>query len=467
MTNSTALLTDFYEVTMLQAALQAGKANMKSTFELFGRKLPEGRRYGVVAGTNRALKAIQNFRFTQEQLDYIAAQTNITSETVEYLKNFKFNGVVRGYRDGDLYFPNSPILSVEGTFGECVLLETVLLSIFNYDSAVASAASRMVMHADGKPIIEMGSRRTNELAAVAASRAAYIAGFQATSNIEAGMKYEIPVSGTSAHAFTLAFADEKDAFKAQIEALGVKTTLLVDTYDIEQGIRNAVEVAGQQLGGIRIDSGELVEEVKKARVLLDELGAKQTKIVVSSDIDEYMIKKMVDEKAPVDVYGAGTRVVTGSGAPTAGFVYKLVEREDAEGNMIPVEKRATGKKSIGGRKVAFRTFDWFGYIKSEQFVTRGNEDLIPTEMKFTQETLISHGVYDFEDNIEIARARHAEKVRTVKRVLRELDGESFIMVEELTRPVEVTETEDFDKLETEAITSNLAVDEITESKEVA
>jgi nicotinate phosphoribosyltransferase len=180
--------------------------------------------------------------------------------------------------------------------------------------------------------------------------------------MEAGLRYGVPTTGTSAHAFTLAFADEKDAFRAQVNALGKDTTLLVDTYDIPQGIRNAVEIAGTELGGIRIDSGDLHEETVNARKLLDELGAHKTKIVLSSDIDEYTISELLERGTPVDGVGAGTRVVTGSGHPTASMVFKLVEREDENGNMIPVAKKATGKGSLGGRKFAYRGYNTAGTV---------------------------------------------------------------------------------------------------------
>lgn len=372
MSNTTAFLTDQYELTMVQAAMRDGLADKKAVFELFARRLPQGRKYGVVAGTGRVIEAVRNFRFDEKRVAWLEANKIVEPAVIERLRNFKFNGKITGYHEGDLYFPYSPILTVEGTFAEAVLLETVLLSIMNYDSAVASAASRMVQAAKGMPVFELGSRRAHEQAAVSASRAAYITGFAGTSNLEAGFAYGIPTMGTSAHAFSLAHKDEKDAFREQIAALGVKTTLLVDTYDIEQGIRNAVEVAGPELGGIRIDSGDLYEETTKARALLDELGAKDTKIILSSDIDEYIIDELVDRGTPVNGIGAGTKVVTGSGHPTAGMVYKLVAIEDENGEMRPVAKKANGKKSVGGRKYAWRETDGAGYAHKEVVVVRNN-----------------------------------------------------------------------------------------------
>ena len=408
---STAFLTDKYEVTMLQASMESGLADKKAVFELFARKLPAGRKYGVVAGTGRAITAVENFRFTEEQLAYLEKDPVINAETIEYLRNFKFSGNITGYHEGDLYFPNSPILTVEATFGEAVLLETVLLSILNFDSAVASAASRMVQAGKGMPVIEMGSRRANNYAAVAAARAAYIAGFTATSNLQAGLEYGIPTTGTSAHAFSLAFHDEKEAFRQQVKALGVKTTLLVDTFDIEQGIRNAVEVAGSELGGIRIDSGDLYEETANARKLLDELGAFNTKIILSSDIDEFVIAELVDRESPVDGIGAGTKVVTGSGHPTAGMVYKLVAIEEDNGTMRSVAKKASGKKSVGGRKWAWRETDSAGQAIREIIYVRDNPEFIkqyvatPT-MRPLQHIFIEAGETVLEPTLAEIRTAH-------------------------------------------------------------
>lgn len=347
---STALLTDQYELTMLAAALADGSAQRQCTFEVFARRLPHGRRYGVVAGTGRLLTALSAFRFGEPELA-IAAKF-LDARTLEWLRDYRFDGEIDGYREGELYFPGSPILTVRGTFAECVLLETLILSIYNHDSAIAAAAARMVSAAGGRRMIEMGSRRTRELAAPASARAAYLAGFDATSNLEAARSFGVPSAGTSAHAFTLLHsgadgAHEAAAFRSQIEALGIGTTLLVDTFDITRGVATAIEVAGPELGGVRIDSGDLGVLARQVREQLDALGAIRTHIVVSGDLDEYAIAALRAE--PVDVYGVGTSLVVGSGAPTAGMVYKLVEVEG-----VPVAKRSSHKESRGGTKRAIR-----------------------------------------------------------------------------------------------------------------
>jgi len=344
---STALLTDHYELTMLAAALRDGTADRPCVFEVFARRLPEGRRYGVVAGTGRLLDAIRDFRFGEAELAQLAEANVVDEATLAWLADYRFTGEVDGYPEGELYFPGSPVLSVRAPFGVGVVLETLALSILNHDSAIASAAARMVGAANGRRMIEMGSRRTHEEAAVASARAAYLAGFTATSNLEAGRRHGIPTAGTCAHAFTLLHDSEEEAFRSQVETLGADTTLLVDTYDITNGIALAVKAAGTELGAVRIDSGDLGVLARQSREQLDSLGAKNTRIVVSGDLDEYSIAALRAE--PVDAYGVGTSLVTGSGAPTAGMVYKLVEVDGR-----PVAKRSSHKESRGGRKGALR-----------------------------------------------------------------------------------------------------------------
>ena len=358
------LLTDKYELTMLAAALRDGTAQRRTTFELFARRLPEGRRYGVVAGTGRLLEALPRFRFDDEACQLLSQF--LDADTLRYLRDFRFDGDIDGYAEGELYFPGSPILSVRGSFAECVVIETLALSIFNHDSAIASAAARMVSAAGERPLLDMGTRRTHERAAVAAARAAYIAGFAATSNLEAQRQYGIPTEGTAAHAFTMLYTlkdgpseiGELAAFRAQVDALGSDTTLLVDTYDVTTGVANAVAAGGATLGAVRIDSGELGVLARQVREQLDGLGATQTRIVVSGDLDEFSIAALRAD--PVDSYGVGTSLVTGSGAPAAGMVYKLV---DVDG--LPVRKRSSHKESVGGRKEAVRLSRPTGTITEE------------------------------------------------------------------------------------------------------
>ena len=371
-----ALLTDHYELTMLQGALRSGAAERRSVFEVFTRRLPEGRRYGVVAGTGRVLDAVREFRFDEDQLAFLERARVVDRPTLDWLAGYRFRGSISGYREGECYFPGSPILTVEGGFAECVLLETLILSILNHDSAIAAAASRMVSAAAGRPCIEMGSRRTHEQAAVASARAAYLTGFASTSNLEAGFRYGVPTVGTAAHAFTLVHDTERETFQTQVDALGKDTTLLVDTYDVAEAVRVAVEVAGPELGAVRLDSGDLLWMAHRVRKQLDELGARNTRIVVTSDLDEYAIAALA--VAPVDAYGVGTQLVTGSGAPTSSMVYKLVARAqsaDPRDPLIPVAKRSTGKPSLGGRKYAYRRIEEDGVATEEVVAVRPDESL--------------------------------------------------------------------------------------------
>ena len=410
---STALLTDRYELTMLQAALADGTAHRRCVFEVFTRRLPAGRRYGVFAGTGRLLELLEEFRFEQTELEWLEQAGVVNAETLEYLANYRFTGSIRGYGEGEIIFPYSPVLTVEGTFAEAVLLETLILSILNYDSAIASAASRMTMAAGDRPCLEMGARRANEQAAVAAARAAVVAGFAGTSILEAGRRYGLRTIGTAAHAFTLLHDDEESAFKSQINSLGSGTTLLVDTYDTRQGVERAVKVAGTDLGGVRIDSGDLASVASEVRAQLDELGAVNTKITVTSDLDEYAIAALA--AAPVDSYGVGTSLVTGSGAPTCGMVYKLVAREGSSGELEPVEKNSMSKSSRGGRKAAGRSLDANGRATAEVVIS-GDDDAVrnwspnDSNMRPLQVQLVTDGEVlpglTGAEGVKRAQARH-------------------------------------------------------------
>ena len=431
MSHSTALLTDHYELTMLQAALASGAAHRHSVFEVFTRRLPAGRRYGVLAGTGRFLEGLADFRFGEEELDFLASTRVVNEETLEYLRDFKFRGNIYGYAEGEAFFPHSPVLQVEGTFAEACILETYLLSILNFDSAVASAASRMSTAAGTRPCLEMGSRRANEQAAVAAARAAVIAGFTGTSNLEAGRRYGLHTIGTSAHSFTLLHDSEEEAFRAQLASLGNDTTLLVDTYDVEKAVRLAVELAGTELGGVRLDSGDLITQATWVRELLDSLGNTSTKITVTSDLDEYAIASLA--AAPVDSYGVGTKLVTGSGAPTSSMVYKVVSREDANGVMQPVAKASSGKASLGGRKHAVRRIDANGRATAEVI---GVDATAPADSN--DRNLIVDLVRDGEvqpgftgaEGVRNAAVRHARSIAELPRNASRLsDGEPVIPTE--------------------------------------
>ncbi|MFG3494400.1 nicotinate phosphoribosyltransferase [Streptomyces sp. NPDC047928] len=430
---STALFTDQYELTMLQAALRGGTADRRSVFEVFTRRLPEGRRYGVVAGTGRVLDAVENFRFEPAVLGFLRERGIVDEPTLAWLADYRFTGDIWGYPEGEVYFPGSPVLRVEGSFAECVLLETVILSILNHDSAIAAAASRMSAAAGGRRLIEMGARRTHELAAVAAARAAYVGGFDSTSDLAAGFRYGIPTVGTSAHAFTLLHDTERDAFRAQVESLGRGTTLLVDTYDVAEAVRAAVETAGTGLGAVRIDSGDLLLVAHRVRQQLDELGARDTRIVVTSDLDEYAIASLA--AAPVDAYGVGTQLVTGSGHPTCSMVYKLVARAesaDPAAPLRPVAKKSSGGKvSVGGRKWAARRTDADGVAEAEVVGTGPvPADLVDRQLPVQ---LVKGGEVVAREPLQDARARHiAARAGLPMSAVQLSRGEPVIATEYLT-----------------------------------
>ncbi|MFC7463928.1 nicotinate phosphoribosyltransferase [Brachybacterium sp. GCM10030252] len=428
---TSALLTDLYELTMVQAARRAGTASRRCVFEVFTRSLPEGRRYGVLAGTGRVLDAIADFRFDDADLRYLRGAGVLDEDTLEHLARYRFSGDVHGYEEGELFFPSSPVLRVEGTFEDAVILETVVLSILNHDSGIASAGSRMITAARGRPCIEMGGRRVHEDAAIAAARAAYVVGFASTSNLAAGAHYRIPVAGTAAHSFTLLFDSEEEAFRAQLVSQGTGTTVLVDTYDVETAIRTAVDLAGPELGAVRLDSGDLAEQAGEVRRLLDSLGATTTRVTATGDLDEYRVEELAS--SPLDGYGIGTRLVTGGGHPAPGFVYKLVEREGADGQMHPVGKQSLDKATLGAGKRAFRML--VGDRAHAELVLPGEAEIAEFERELTAELLAAEANPDWSrtnlrplqvpmilggeptdplprpEQVEKARQRHADSIR--------------------------------------------------------
>lgn len=408
-TDPTTLLTDHYELTMLDAALQAGIGDRPAVFECFARRLPDGRRYGVTAGLGRLTDAIRRFRPDVGRLDWLSDRGFLSDETLAWLSEYRFTGDIHAYREGEIYVPYSPILTATGTFAETVVLETLVLSVLNFDTAIASAAARMVWAAEDRPLLEFGSRRTHEEAAVAAARAAYVAGFAATSNLEAGNRYGIPTLGTVAHAFIMVHDDEPEAFRNQVAAAGEDTTILVDTYDTPEGIRRAVDAGGTGLGGIRIDSGDLGDEARRGRKLLDELGATETQIVASGDLQEYKLHDLRD--APIDSYGVGTQLVVGSGHPTASLVYKLVARGDEPGSdpVIPEVKTSGSKGTVGHRKRAARLLR-DGVAVGERLTTWDEDPRGDDEGRLLQVSVIEDGEMVHDPSLDDIREHHRRAI---------------------------------------------------------
>lgn len=447
---------------MVDAALMSGTAHRRSVFELFARSLKGARRYGVVAGTGRFLEGLKQFRFTDKELAWLEEENFLRQETLDWLANYRFSGTIWGYPEGEVFFPGSPLLSVESTFAEGVILETYALSVLNQDSAVATAASRMSQASGGKPLAEMGSRRTGERSAVSAARAAYLAGFSATSNLEAGRTYGIPTMGTAAHSFTLLHDTERDAFDAQIQALGPETTLLIDTFNIEDGVKLAIDVAGTDLGAVRIDSGDLPTVVQEVRQQLDALGATNTKITVTNDLDEFTVATLAH--SPVDSFGVGTSVVVGSGSPTMGMVYKLVARENDHGEWVSVAKKSTGKHSTGGLKRAFRILGKNGRATTELvLVSDGENPPRITDQGIPAREVMMPLVIDGEiqeqhlgsAGLEAARERHQSAVSELPVVALSLTRGDPAIPTVFTDRVDSTESENDDDSGFDQVADNL------------
>ena len=418
---SSALKTDRYELTMLDAAIQAGVGSKQVVFEVFSRNLPAGRRFGVFAGTGRLIPEIQNFKFEQKELAFLEDQQIVSKQTLDWLANFSFGGEIVGFSEGEIYFGNSPVLTVSGTFAECVVLETLILSVLNYDSAVASAAARMRVAAGDRKLVEMGSRRANEDAAVAAARASFIAGFDATSNLLAHQQYQIPSTGTSGHAFTLLFESEQEAFQAQHDAMGDQTTFLLDTFDVEKAVETAVRTTDGRLGNVRIDSGDLSESAHRVRNQLDSLGATKTQITVTNDLDEDAIAGL--SAAPVDGFGVGTSLVTGSGHPTASFVYKLVSKFE-NGKWLDVSKKSMGKQNLPGKKSAYRIIDK-GVAQRDELSTSELQDsnARPLQIQYFGQSS------DWKPDLQSARKRFQSSLNELPASARRLsDGDPALEV---------------------------------------
>jgi nicotinate phosphoribosyltransferase len=401
-----SLLTDRYELSMLDGALTSGLIDARATFEVFTRSLPNGYRYGVVAGTGRLLEELATFRFDERTIEWLLAQQVVSPALAQYLASYRFDGDIVGYLEGEVFTSLSPVLRLEGRFAD-IVLETLTLSILNFDSGAATKAMRVVRAAQGRRLIEMGSRRTNERAAVAAARASYIAGFDATSNLAAGMLYDIPTAGTAAHAFVLAHESERAAFEAQVATQGPSTTLLVDTFDTEAGTELAFDVAGPDLGAIRIDSGVIADAALRSRKLLDQHGATNVKITLTGDLDEFAIADLLARDVPADTFGVGTKLVSGYTPP--GFVFKLVAIDDGA-TMRSVAKRSVGKLSTGGAKVAYRLFN-DGVAVTELMIPRERDgDQLHVHARSLTHELVRDGQSVVDTSVLAARVRAASAV---------------------------------------------------------
>ncbi|MEH7120667.1 nicotinate phosphoribosyltransferase [Neobacillus vireti] len=358
--DSLSLHTDLYQINMAETYWRDGIHNKRAVFELFFRKLPFGNGYAVFAGLEKVIQFIQGFRFSEEDLAYLKNEVGYKEDFLDYLKNMSFTGKIRAMQEGELVFGNEPILRVEAPLGEAQIIETALLNIVNYQTLIATKASRIKQVVGDAIAMEFGTRRAQEMdAAIWGTRAAYLAGFDSTSNVRAGKLFGVPVSGTHAHAMVQAYKDEYTAFHKYAET-HKDCVFLVDTYDtLRLGVPNAIKVA-KELGdkinfiGIRLDSGDLAYLSKEARKMLDDAGFKEAKIVASSDLDEYTIMSLKGQGARIDSWGIGTKLITAYDQAALGAVYKIVAIDDDHGELVdtikissnPVKVTTPGMKRI-------------------------------------------------------------------------------------------------------------------------
>lgn len=326
---ASGLFTDMYQLTMAQGYFLDGRKNELAAFDYFFRKIPFRGGYVVFAGLDDLLNFLEELRFTEKELDYLRMQ-GFDEKFVAYLSDFQFRGTVRTVREGEIVFPNEPVLVVTGNLIECQLIETLVLNQFNFQSLIATKASRIKSVAGDKLVLDFGLRRAHSLGGYHASRAAYIGGVDATSNVYAGFNYDIPISGTQAHSWIQSFESELEAFRAFAKTFPENTTLLVDTYDtLKSGVPNAIKVAGEleerghRLNGIRLDSGDLAYLSKKARQMLDEAGFSYVKIFASNQLDEFVIRSLNEQDAKIEGFGVGTNLITGQPDSALDGVYKL------------------------------------------------------------------------------------------------------------------------------------------------
>ncbi len=353
----TGLYTDLYELTMAQGHFFAGRHHTPAVFDYFFRKNPYEGGFVVFAGLADLLEAIQDFAYSPQALEYLKTQ-GFKSEFLEYLRNFQFRGHIWAAREGEIVFPYEPIVRVEGTIIETQLIETLLLNLLNFESLIATKAARMRLVAGTRIIAEFGLRRAQGYGGMQATRAAIVGGANHTSNTLAGLHYGIPVTGTMAHAWVQSYENELTAFRQFAQLYPDRCILLVDTYDtLRSGLPNAITVAkeleqkGHQLYGVRLDSGDLAWLSKKVRYMLDQAGLTYVKIIASNQIDEYVIRSLREQQAPIDGFGIGTRLVTGYESPALDGVYKL-----SEYNGTPRLKISENRKKLTfpGRKFVVR-----------------------------------------------------------------------------------------------------------------
>jgi nicotinate phosphoribosyltransferase len=392
--DSLTLHTDLYQINMTETYWRDGIHNKRAVFELFFRKLPFGNGYAVFAGLEKVIQFIQDFRFTDEDLSYLKNEAGYKDDFLDFLKNLRFTGTIRSMREGELVYGNEPIMRIDAPLGEAQLIETALLNIVNYQTLIATKASRIKQIVGNEVAMEFGSRRAQEMdAAIWGTRATYLAGFDATSNVRAGKLFGIPVAGTHAHSMVQAYKDEYTAFH-KYAATHKDCVFLVDTYDtLRLGVPNAIKVA-KELGdninfvGIRIDSGDLAYLSKEARKMLDEAGYKHTKIFASSDLDEYTIVNLKAQGAQIDSWGIGTKLITAYDQPALGAVYKIVAIESENGKMEDTIKISSNPEKVTtpGLKKVYRIINNTNHHAEGDYIAMEDEQLPEKELRMFHPT---------------------------------------------------------------------------------
>jgi nicotinate phosphoribosyltransferase len=388
------LSTDFYQLTMSAAYYQYNLENNIdekddiATFELFIRKLPHNRNYLIFAGLEQAIYYLLHVRFTEKTIEFLRNKPVFKRIDLnffdEYLPNFKFNLDVWAMKEGNFFFPNEPILRIQGPMIHAQLAETYLLNVINFQTLVASKASRIRNIAPNKVLLEFGTRRSHSpLAGVYAARASYIAGFNGTSNVIADIELGINSTGTMAHSFVQKFEREKDSFTSYYDIYGENSILLIDTYDTEKAAEKSIEY-GNNIKGVRIDSGDLIDHSKKVRKILDKGGCDKVLIVASSDLNEYKIKEIIKEKAPIDAFGVGTELATSSDDPTISGVYKLIKYKGEAKIKISEEKI-----TFPGIKQVFRVYNKKGEARED--ILSLDDEPMPTDSEALLEPIMRNG----------------------------------------------------------------------------
>ena len=369
--NQLALLTDFYEFTMA-ASYFKHRPQAWASFDLFIRDLPKERSFFLAAGLSDVIDYLQSFHFDDDSIQYLESLNVFSEDFLGFLRRLKFSGDLWAIPEGEVFFPNEPVIRIVAPLIEAQLLESCLLNIINLQTTIATKAARIVLTAGPKSIFDFSLRRTHGSdAALKVARSSYIAGFKGTSNVLAGKVYGIPVVGTMAHSYVMAYKSELESFRSFVDTFAGYSTLLVDTYDTQNGIENAITIAreleqeGRRLTGVRLDSGDLIRLSVNARHQLDKAGLSYVKIFASGNLDEYTIKNLVSHKAPVDSFGVGTKMGTSADYPYCDVIYKLNEVTDLNGDFIPTMKLSKGKATYPGRKQVFRFTDRKGIFQKD------------------------------------------------------------------------------------------------------